>query len=383
MRRHLRIALVLETSGGGSGRHVLDLARGLVGDGHDVSVIWSPGRARPEFVSQLQSIAGITDIPVAMQRSVGPNDLVSARMLAAQVQSRAPFDIVHGHSSKAGALVRLMPRDIPGARIYTPHAFRTMDPGLRPPMRQVYATIERMLSERAARIITVSRAEYDHALSIGISPRRLTTVVNGVALPPDATRQAARDMMGLGPGDVAVGFLGRLETQKDPLRFVRAVNHAARIAPAVKGVVIGDGPLRAAAEDMADAGAVRFMGWQDGPRLMPGLDVYCMTSGYEAMPYTLIEALHAQVPIVATAVGGTHETVVENRNGHVVPLECAADMIGDRLAALANDTARRQAFGAASGHLAASCTLETMVNRTVRVYQRALAAETPALAKVS
>lgn len=250
-------------------------------------------------------------------------------------------------------------------------------------MRQVYATIERMLSERAARIITVSRAEYDHALSIGIAPRRLTTVVNGVALPPDATRQAARDMMGLGPGDVAVGFLGRLETQKDPLRFVRAVNHAARIAPAVKGIVIGDGPLRAAAEDMADPGAVRFLGWQDGPRLMPGLDVYCMTSGYEAMPYTLIEALHAQVPIVATAVGGTQETVVENRNGHVVPLECAADMIGDRLAALANDTARRQAFGAASGHLAASCTLETMVNRTVRVYQRALAAETPALAKVS
>jgi len=367
----LRIALILETSGGGSGRHVLDLARGLVDRGHDVTVIWAPDRAQEDFIASLQAIAGIKTLRVSMRRAVGPKDLRDLRALQACISEQAPFDILHAHSSKAGALVRLLTRSVAGVRIYTPHAFRTMDPGLGQPQRMIYGTIERLLAPRAAKIVAVSGAEHAHAVGLGIPPKLLSTVVNGVALPTDASREDARRVMGLDASEVAVGLIGRLEDQKDPLRFVHAVSLAAEIVPNLKGVVIGDGPLRPEAEAIARPGSLKFMGWQDGPRLMAGLDVFCMTSRYEAMPYTLLEALHAGVPIVTTAVGGAAESVIEGKTGQVLPLDATPEVISKVLRDLASNTDRRQAFGAAAAELASQRTIDIMVNETLDVYHAA------------
>lgn len=368
----LRIALILETSGGGSGRHVLDLARELVQRGQDVTVIWAPDRAQDDFVAALEAEDAITALPLSMHRAVGPKDMRSLQALRSLLARQAPFDILHGHSSKAGALIRLLPRSVPGARIYTPHAFRTMDPGLGQPQRMIYGTIERALASRAARIITVSQAEYDHAVTLSIPPARLRIVVNGVALPEDATRSAARRAMGLAEQSVAVGFIGRLERQKDPLRFVRAVSMAAETVPNLRGIVIGDGPLRTEAEALARSGVVQFMGWQDGPRLMAGLDLFCMTSRYEAMPYTLLEALHAGVPIVTTAVGGAGESVLDGETGRILPIDSTAEALAKALGDLAGDHSRRSDFGAAAATLAHRRSIDVMVDETLAVYADAM-----------
>jgi len=367
----LSIALILETSGGGSGRHVLDLAEGLAAQGHAVTVIWSERRAQADFRDRLHALDGIRALSLDMERAVGAHDLTSLRALAALLRAEGPFDVLHGHSSKAGALVRLLPRGIPGARIYTPHAFRTMDPTMGARGRQVYGMIERVLSWRGARIITVSSAEEAHARSLGIAPGKLVTVVNGAALPGTATRAAARQAMGLAEGEVAIGFIGRLDAQKAPLRFVEAVEVAARQAPFLRGVVIGDGALRAEAEARNRSGAVRFLGWQDGPALFPGLDVFCMTSHYEAMPYTLLEALHAGVPIVSTDVGGVAETVEDGVNGFVLPTDCNAEALAAPLALLAGDAEKRAAFSTRARALAQSRTIESMVSETLAVYRAA------------
>ncbi len=368
----LRIALMLEPSGGGSGRHVLDLSQGLARSGQDVTVIWSPTRAKKDFIDALEAEETITSLPLSMHRAVGPKDIGSLRDLRNLLSQQAPFDVLHAHSSKAGALIRLLPRSVPGVRIYTPHAFRTMDPGLDQPQRMIYGTIERGLAPRASRIITVSQAEYDHATGLGIDPARLRVVVNGVALPKDATRAAARQAMGLDDHHVAVGFIGRLEGQKDPERFVQAVSKAAEEMPQLKGIVIGDGPLRAEAEALARPGAVTFMGWQNGPQLMMGLDLFCMTSRYEAMPYTLLEAVHAGVPIVTTDVGGAGESVVENETGHILPVDSSSEVIAKALFDLARDDTRRAAFGAAARNLADRRTIDVMVAETLDVYSGAL-----------
>lgn len=378
MHEKLKIALVLEPSGGGSGRHVLDLAEGLAADGHAVTVIWSPVRAQEDFRARLAAIPGVAAHPLEMHRAVGAADLQSLRALAALLRRLGPFDVLHGHSSKAGALVRLLPRAVPGRRIYTPHAFRTMDPAMGQTARRVYGGIERLLAPRGDRIIAVSTAERDHARAMGIGEDRLTTVVNGARLPERAARAPARAEMGLAPDDVAVGFIGRLDTQKDPLRFVEAVTQAARSAPGIRGLVIGDGPLRGAAEAKADPAVVRFLGWQDGPALFPGLDIFCMTSRYEAMPYTLLEALHAGVPIVTTAVGGTDETVIEGETGFVLPLDATAGQIADRLAALATDAGRRTACAAAARRLAQARSIDAMVRETLAVYTGAPPGDQPA-----
>ena len=304
MKHPLKIALVLETSGGGSGRHVLDLALGLMARGHAVTVVWSPTRAEEDFIAGLARETVIHNLQISMSRAVHPGDLSDLRALIRLFRTEQPFDVIHAHSSKAGALVRLLPRSIPGTRIYTPHAFRTMDLDLKQPQRAIYSTVERLLASRSSQIIVVSSAERDHAIELGIDPALVRIVVNGVKLPPEASRTAARQDMQLNNDEIAVGFIGRLETQKDPLRFVDALTHAVKAAPRIRGIVIGDGTLREAAEQGDMAGALTFMGWQNAPKLIAGFDIFCMTSQYEAMPYTLLEALHAGIPIVTTAVGG-------------------------------------------------------------------------------
>jgi len=372
MTHKMRIALVLETSGGGSGRHVLDLAEGLAAMDHDVTVIWSSVRATEDFIAQLHAISGLTLHSIDMHRAVTPKDYSSLQALRSLMRSLPDFDILHAHSSKAGALVRMLPKSIRGKRIYTPHAFRTMDPTLGQPQRVIYATIERILAPRSDQIIAVSQAESDHAQTLGIPAEKLSVIVNGAELPKSANRETARDAMGVAANDIVFGFVGRLEPQKDPVRFVQAINVASQQIPKLRGVVIGDGALRADAETANIYGSATFLGWQDAPALMPGLDAFVMTSTYEAMPYTLIEALHAGLPIVTSAIGGADEAVQENQNGHVIPLTAPAKNFADTFVDLARNTKKRMSFGTTSKQRAERRTIPVMTKETIAVYTAAL-----------
>lgn len=368
----MRIALVVESSGGGSGRHVLDLAAGLAERSHEVSLIWSPVRAESRFVEEAQRLGSVSCYAVPMQRGVGPLDVTALVRLARLLRAAGSFDVLHGHSSKAGALIRLLPLGIPGARIYTPHAFRTMDPDLGRAGRLFYGLVERSLAFRASHIIAVSEAEAKHARALGIPRERVRVVVNGVAPIQAMPRAVARAEIGLSETDVAVGFVGRLTGQKDPLRFVRAIRRAQASAPEIRGLIIGDGPLRPAAERAGEGLRLIFLGWRDAQKLMSGLDIFCMTSQYEAMPYTLLEAIQSGLPIVATEVGGIEETVIPGQSGAVLSQDAAAEAIGDELASLARDGARRQAWGEAAWAVARRHSIDRMVDQTVDVYDEAL-----------
>jgi len=371
----MRILLALETSGGGSGRHVLDLAAGLSAHGQDVTVVWSPDRAEAHFVEKLEALNGVASHPLSMRRALGLHDLRSLRDLAAFVRSAGPFDILHGHSSKAGALVRLLPRNLPGARIYTPHAFRTLDPALSGPARIFYGQLERLLALRADRLIAVSKAEEMHARSLGLGAKRVRLVMNGIPPGYALPRAEARARLRLASEEIAVGLVGRLDLQKDPIRFVRAAKHAQSLQPRLRAFVAGDGPLREAAEAEARSTAadVTFLGWRDSREIMAGLDLFCMTSRYEAMPYTLLEALHAGVPIVSTQVGGTDETVGRGVTGEVLPADASAQSIGHAIAELARDRPRRRNYSTASKSLARQRTTDRMVEQTIETYHEALA----------
>lgn len=155
----LRVLLVTEPSGGGSGRHVIDLARELGELSHKVAVVYSPTRAEPTFVRELERLSLFAVEALPMRRAVGPWDISAARTLQEIIDRLGPFDVIHGHSSKAGALVRLVaPRG--AARVYTPHAFRTMDPSTGTLARRVYGAAESILGRFVSdAIIAVSPEE--------------------------------------------------------------------------------------------------------------------------------------------------------------------------------------------------------------------------------
>ena len=323
--RPLNILQALEPSGGGSGRHFVDLAEGLAARGHQVTAIYSPVRAEARFVAELTALPITAVHAIDMARAPSPSDLRAWLSINRIVGTNGPFDIIHGHSSKAGALVRLVRpfgRHIP--RVYTPHAFRTMDPGLGRMGRRLFGGIESLLGRRFTdALICVSEDEKRHAATeLGIPEDKLQVIVNGVATPPRGERVEMRKRLGVRPASFVFGFVGRLSSQKAPERLVEAFRRIAHQRPEAELVMIGAGP---------DEGKVRRQigasGVQDrihltsdvtGAAAMQAFDVLVMPSRYEAMSYVMLEAAAAGLPMILTAVGGASTVLTHAENGFLV-----------------------------------------------------------------
>jgi glycosyltransferase involved in cell wall biosynthesis len=260
-----------------------------------------------------------SDLALAQERR-GIAELV-ARLRAGR------FDVVHTHSSKAGALGRVAARHVGVARIvHTYHGF-PFHQFQSPARRAAYVSIERALARVTDQFLAVGPAVAAEAIRRRIvPPDRVRTI--GVALdtaagPPTARARAeARRLLGVPPGMRVVGTVGRLDYQKAPEDFVAAL---ARLdADDVLGVWIGDGPLRASTERLAArhglSGRMFFAGERpDVPILLPGLDVFAMASRYEGLPCAVVEAMVAGLPVVATAVNSVPDIVVAGETGLLVP----------------------------------------------------------------
>mgnify|MGYP001353847686 CR=1 FL=1 len=373
--RPLRVLLVTEAAGGGVGRHVLDLAQGLITAGHRVDVAWSPGRAEPGFIRALDAIDGLHPHSLPMARAPGPGDLSAVLALRRLMGRAGPFDLVHGHSSKAGALVRLAVagRGIPA--IYTPHAFVTLDPDLGPLPRAVYGLAERLLAAWGARVICVSEEERAHALSLGIRAARLAVIPNGISPLPPADRPGARARLGLPDATPCVGFVGRLSAQKAVDRLIRAF----ALAPGSQQaqlVIVGEGAERMALEslarDLGIADRTRFTGQEDGVALMAGFDIFVLPSRYEGFPYVLLEAASRGLPILTMAVGGAGVVVEQGGNGYVVPQAGGVAAMAERLGLLLGDPGLRRGMAKRSLERAAGFTARNMVVATVALYREVL-----------
>lgn len=377
----LRLLEVLEPSGGGSGRHMLDLCRGMLARGHHVEAVYSPLRAEASFVEELKDLGLPAVHSVDMARSPGPSD-IAAHWKLRGIIGRDHFDIIHGHSSKAGALTRLR---LPGPhvpRVYTPHAFRTMDPTLGKRGRLIFGTIETLLARHFTdRLICVSEDEYCHALGLGIPADKLAIVVNGAAPPPLDMASAVRENFGI-PADAFVfGFIGRLSAQKAPLRLVEAFRMMAAKRPDAHLLMVGSGELEdAVAQAIGESGLsdrIHLTKTFSGPQAVGAFDLLVMPSLYEAMSYVMLEGAAAGKPILCTAFGGAATVVESGRNGRIIANDGDIAKLADAMIdcaeplnhAILSQEARRQA---------SRFSLDAMLNLTEAVYLRLAGRVAPA-----
>jgi glycosyltransferase involved in cell wall biosynthesis len=277
--------------------------------------------------------------------------------------------IVHVNSAKAGALGRLAAwlARVP-IRIYTVHgwAFRA-HPG---PASFIYLWAERVLRPLTTITVCVAESERRAGLAARTCDERTTVVIrNGVE--PGAVQSA-----GGRSGRPRLLTVGRLQAPKDAVTLIRALG-ALRERP-FEAVVVGDGPDRPAVEEeirlLGLEPAVELAGERDDvPELLASADLFVLSSRSEGLPLSILEAMAAGLPVVASNVGGVPEAVVDGHTGLLVP-PSDPQSLAAAIGRLLDDPARRRRLGEAGRlRVAEHFDLAAVHQAHLDLYGRALA----------
>jgi glycosyltransferase involved in cell wall biosynthesis len=289
----------------------------------------------PELPSEgnLLSLAREWGVPVTVaphvKREIDPwSDLLALRELRRIIEGTG-CRIVHTHSAKTRVLARLACSGMPDVRVVqTAHGwpFFRKQSALQ---SLAYRSFEKILFRRADASIVVTPRDAEKARRAGIAPSEEFLVIrSGVEFEPFRTcrgrKREARRLLGLPEGVPVVGSTMRICAQKAPDLMVDVAGEVVDRRPETVFVIIGDGPLMTAMEGwVADRNledSFLMLGSRpDVHRLLPGLDVFLLTSRHEGLPRALLEALAAGVPAVATDVGGVGELLDGRRNGLICP----------------------------------------------------------------
>lgn len=375
-----RVLEVIEATTAGVKNHVLSLARTI--DRAKFKVTVSCPRVRScaygdtSFVRDLVE-HGIPVEIVEMCREIAPfSDLKALLKLYLLIRNQQ-YDIVHAHSSKAGILGRAAAW-LAGTPviIYTPHAF-VFSGDSSPLTRWSYVQLERRAALWADAIICVSESEREAALANGVAePEKLIVIQNGIdcrAFDTNFDHEAKRQALGLNASGPVVGTVGRLSAQKAYHYLIEAAVEVLEACPETQFVIVGDGELRGELERLADEWHVLescvFTGFRnDVPEIMRVFDIFVLPSLYEGLPYTILEAMAAARPVIATEVTGSRDIIHTGETGLLVPSKDPS-ALATAILHLLQDRTKGRRMGLAGRQVVESrFTLAQMVRRTEELY---------------
>jgi glycosyltransferase involved in cell wall biosynthesis len=304
---------------------------------------------------------------VALGRPAGFHPLLARRLAGVARRHRASVLHCHHYSPFVyGCLARAFH---PGLRVlFTEHG--RLSDGPPSPKRRLANAVFRHVP---ARVCVVSADLRRHLAAEGFRGGDIAVVPNGIELAEAGgpeMRERARATLDL-PGDAfVIGTVGRLDPVKDLPTLVAAFRRFATDRPGSRLVIVGDGPERGTLQALAGGiPAIRLAGHRrDARQLMSAFDVYVSSSTFEGMSLTILEAMAAGLPVIATSVGGTPEIVADGTTGVLVaPGDPAA--MAQALARISADPRRAAAMGRAGrDRVAERFTLERMVNEYARAY---------------
>ncbi len=337
-------------------------------------------RYEPEVccVGDAGPLAGILDERGVPVHALGRRSRLDFRAVfkLARLIRRRGVDVVHDHNFTAMTVG--IPAAILGgatAVLRTEHNVATR----RFPLR---LALSRVAGMRENAQIAVSDAVARSRLAEGrLSPARLVTIRNGIddtLRPVAGDRREVRRELGVPEDAVLCLTVGNLTPQKDHENLIRAAAAVSDQVPPVYFAVAGGGPiLKHLADHAAELGVgdrVAFLGPRDDvPRLLRGADVFVLSSAWEGLPITVLEAMAAGVPCVSTAVGGVPEVIRNGVNGYVVPPR-DHEALAEKIALLARDAGQRSRLAAmARRTYERAFTAKHMVRQTEALYDLALA----------
>ena len=354
---------------GGLFRHVVDLARGQLARGHQVGLIVdsTPAGTRAEAVlSDLEPHLGLGLSRIAMSRHIGWRDISAFRHVARRVTEPA-LDVVHGHGAKGGAYARLVHG--PAVRAYTPHG-GSLHFERRSLLGFAYLTLERMLEARTELFLFESAYARDVFLAKVGEIRGIARVIhNGVIaaeFEPIAPNAEAADFV----------FVGELRALKGVHVLIEALGKLAAAGRSARAIIVGSGPDARALAALARArGADTLVRFQEP---LPARDAFrlgrllVVPSLAESLPYVVLEAAAAAVPLLATSVGGIPE-IFGPQSRRLVPPGDASALAAALAQALDDPGAQHAAAMELRERVRATFSADLMVDRALAAYVEALA----------
>ena len=354
--------LVTKADLGGAQVHVLDLLRGFQSVLEPVVAVGAEGY----FTDAVRKLGVPCEIVPNLVHPISPADDCRALLQVAQLIRKIRPDVVHAHTSKAGIVARFAARAAGVPAVFTAHTWCFAE-GTSWKWRLGGIPAERLASWFSAAIINVSDANRELALRRGIAnPKRMLTIWNGI---PDSPHRARP---GIG-GAPRIVMVARCAEQKDHSLLLHAF---ARMTHPANLVFVGDGPkltfLKAEASELNVTNRVEFLGDRfDIAEILSHSHVFALASKWEGLPLSILEAMRAGLPVIASNVGGIPEAVADGKTGFLVE-RGDVSAFRARLNSLLDEPALRRRMGAAGRErYEHAFTLDHMLRKTLAVYQMA------------
>jgi len=369
--------LFLTTQGhwGGAQKYVYDLATSLAGE---FDIIVAVGD--PEGEKQLQEKLQIIQLQ-HLRREISPiHDLLAIWEIRNLYKKIKP-DIVHLNSSKAGILGSLASQmsnvNCQMSLIYTAHGWVFEEP-LSRVSKNLYRLAEKYTARAKDAIIVLSGKDKTIAREkLGIPLNRLTLIPNGLNPPAlSLPRAEARQILELKADATVVGTIANHYKTKGLDVLLRAVAEIKKEMDNLQVIIIGDGPERARLKALIAKlnlrACVRLTGFlPDANKYLPALDIFVLPSRKEGLPYTLLEAMRAGLPIIATAVGAMPTVITNGVDGLLVPPE-SPRALGQALQKFTANQEYHDQLGLAAKRRAEAFSLTKQIQATTTLYRSLL-----------
>jgi glycosyltransferase involved in cell wall biosynthesis len=373
MARAKKILFIVTKSNlGGAQRYVYDLATRLPRDTYEVAVACGPDReGNTGRLSHLLNAKQIPTIEVpSLTRDVRMFDDIRAFFALAGLLREEKPDVVHLNSSKAGGLGALAARLAGVPRIvFTIHGLPA-DEERSWWQRALIALATWFTAVLSHRIITLSDNAFTRVRRLPFLYRTTVLIHNGIEAPAFLSPHEARDELRAIDPSVPEGFLvgsiGELHANKGYDLAIDAIAIGDRHL-----VVIGDGEekgrLLARARERGVSDRVHFLGFvPDAARYVRAFDVFLLPSRKEGLPYVLLEAGAAHVPILASDIPGVRDIVLPNFTGLLIPREARA--VAAALRRLEDDSLARSLTEEMATRIRTTFSMKTMLEKTLATY---------------
>lgn len=373
--------LITQSELGGAQKYILDLATSLK-DEYNIMVAFGEQGEKGELASLLKEREiEYTVIPDLQRKINWKKDKLALKQIIKLIKQVQP-DIIHLNSSKISILgsaavfclglspfskYKIKQKKI----VYTAHGWVFHEPI---PAAQKYKKLEKMSAKYKNKIICVSQKDYDSAIREKIAPKdKLRMVHNGIAPIEFLSREEARKELNLDNEDLVIGSIGNLYKNKGFEYLINAVKILVDNGYNPKTVIIGEGEERDELENWIRQYRLEknvfLKGRLEGARLLKAFDIYVCSSIKEGLSYTLIEAMAATRPIIATQVGGNPELIEHDKTGILVK-DSNAEEISRVIIRLINDPELLNKIRIKAREKAEQeFTLEKMVSETKAVYE--------------